>query len=382
MTTTKRPAGSIAFFGHNANDAAIRRRVSSFIKSGFDVAGYMPRRGSASSVSWPVIDLGETRDNAYIRRLLFIRRAFQVAIGHRTALKQATFFYARNLDMLILASRVRDAVRSDAPMIYECLDVHSRLTGKGLSARALRRLEKRLLSKTALVVVSSPMFVEQHFERYYPKLVQTFLLENRLVATESLPSRPKVPRCSQGPIKIGWFGNIRCRRSFDLLRKVVLEFDGSIEVHIRGYPATSVFPDLESEVANAKHIHYHGQYEAPRDLANIYGQVDITWSCDWYEAGANSVWLLPNRIYEGGYFSTPAIALDGTQTAQWLRDKGVGFFLTEPVEESVRRLFDDLLADRSKIERQRKRLLELPNEVFVEPPELPRDLFCMAKRKS
>ena len=41
------------------------------------------------------------------------------------------------------------------------------------------------------------------------------------------------------------------------------------------------------------------------------GDVHFTWAIDFYEAGANSDWLLPNRLYEGGAHGAVPIALAG-----------------------------------------------------------------------
>ena len=63
---------------------------------------------------------------------------------------------------------------------------------------------------------------------------------------------------------------------------------------------------------------FSGRYRSPEDLAGIYDNLDVVWAGDFMEAGYNSVWLLPNRIYEGGYYCTPSIAPSRTQTAAWL----------------------------------------------------------------
>jgi hypothetical protein len=36
---------------------------------------------------------------------------------------------------------------------------------------------------------------------------------------------------------------------------------------------------------------------------------------------------LPNRLYEGGYYNSPTIALSGTETGDWLMARKTGFLL-------------------------------------------------------
>ncbi|MEM6900394.1 MAG: glycosyl transferase family 1, partial [Pseudomonadota bacterium] len=110
-----------------------------------------------------------------------------------------------------------------------------------------------------------------------------------------------------------------------------------------------------------------GEFRAPEDLAEIYGSVDIVWAGDFMEAGFNSVWLLPNRLYEGGYYGVPAVAPSGTETARWIMSKDGGYEVAEPLHDNLPALIQRLLEDRCELERKREALLDLPVNVFVEP---------------
>ncbi len=362
----------IAFFGHNVNDAAIRRRVIAFQRAGHEVIGIMPHRGPSGQFEWHVIDLGETRDNAYSHRIMSILKGARIAVGHADLLLSCDLLYARNLDMLTLAVWVCRRLNLTAPLIYECLDVHHRLVGTAISARALRRVEGWLLKRCALVVISSPRFETEHFARYHTGAYRSFLVENRMIEGDAFPDRPTgpAPRPTIGtPLRIGWFGNLRCRRSLDLLLALAGRFPDDVMLYLRGYPAPGVFRDFEAELAPYPNVTFGGRYRAPQDLVEIYAAVDVVWAGDWYEAGANSVWLLPNRIYEGGYFATPAMAPSGTQTARWLSDHGGGLLLDEPVGPSLEAKVVQLLNDRTILQQHRQQLLSLPRDTFVEDPQ-------------
>jgi succinoglycan biosynthesis protein ExoL len=66
---------------------------------------------------------------------------------------------------------------------------------------------------------------------------------------------------------------------------------------------------------------------------------------DRFDAGANSDWLLPNRLYEGGAHGRIPIALEGTEVASFLRAKGIGLILPRPdaaaADEVLRPLTED-----------------------------------------
>jgi len=369
--------GTIALFGHNSNDAAVRRRAVAFRRAGYRVIGFMPHRGEKADKEWELVELGATEDNAYLKRVASIFSGARLASRSANHLRSADMIYARNLDMLALAVRARHLCKLNTPVVYECLDVHHKLTGDSRTAKVMRGLERWLLSKCAALVVSSPRFESEHFAKHYPGLYTCTLIENRLIEGDGFPPRPAPRKCDPTqPLRIGWFGNLRCSRSLGLLIDLARKFPDDVRITLRGYHAQHAIPDFEEQVRSVPNLTYEGRYEAPHDLAEIYGGVDLIWAGDWYEAGANSLWLLPNRVYEGGYFGTPALAPSGTQTAHWLATKAGGFFLDEPVAASLEATVVDLLQNRAPIDTMYANLLELPRSVFVESPETVQSLFA------
>lgn len=376
MSVTKR---HIIYFGHNAKDAAVRRRAIAMQRAGFEVTGIMPRRGSPAAVPFTWIDLGQTHDNDYLQRIQSIFSGTDHTMTHRELLQSADLFVARNLDMLATALLVRKRLGAKTPVVYECLDVHHKLAGGSIPSRLLRLLEGRMVRACDLVVVSSPRFEEEHFRRYYKGKYQHLLVENRLIEGDAFGPRPQAFRPpKRGHLTLGWFGNLRCRRSLELLKSLARQFPNSLEIVLRGYPALPVIPDLEAEIADLPNMTYHGRYRAPEELGNIYGEVDAVWAGDWYEAGFNSVWLLPNRIYEGGYFGVPALAPAGTQTAQWLHDHHNGIIVPDRVEDHLPQIVSQLLDDPSPLIERRQAIAILPRDTYVEPPTLMQEMMDLA----
>ncbi|MCH9808034.1 MAG: hypothetical protein K0U74_09895 [Alphaproteobacteria bacterium] len=362
----------IAFFGHNVADAAVRRRAVAFMRAGHQVTGYMMHRDKPLNPDWPNHDLGQSYDNAYLHRLAAIRSGAKRALLHIDELRQADLIYARNLDMLACAQLVRRKAGLNQPLVFECLDIHKRLTTPGPTSHALRRLEAYLLRSTALVVCSSPAFFRSYFERHHPGNYRPYLLENRFIEGDTFPPRPSRPSSDSMPagvLRIGWFGNLRCRRSLELMKRLAQRFPDNVSIDLRGYPAPNVFPDFENEIAPFPAIRYGGRYHAPGDLQALYSGVDIQWAGDFHEAGANSVWLLPNRLYEGSYFATPLICPAQTETARWITENGGGFVVNAPVEQSVPELVAKLLANPQALTEQVGRLLAMDRSLLVEGPE-------------
>ena len=111
--------------------------------------------------------------------------------------------------------------------------------------------------------------------------------------------------------------------------------EGAVEIVLRGRPAYDQFADFDRMVAEAPHVRFEGAYRNPEDLATIYGEVHYAWLADFFEAGMNSNWLLPCRLYEGCRHATVPIAMAGTETGRYLQARGLGLIFDEGGEKAV-----------------------------------------------
>ncbi|PKP80143.1 MAG: glycosyl transferase [Alphaproteobacteria bacterium HGW-Alphaproteobacteria-18] len=358
----------IAFFGHDAADAAVRRRARGFQDDGFQVTGFMMRRREPLAQEWENVDLGQTHDGAFLQRIRQVFRGARLAAASGAQLASADVIYARNLDMLACAFLAKRHAKLATPVIYECLDIHRLLCRKDIIGMGLRALEGALLKRSKALVVSSPAFLTEHFDRYYPGAAQAHLVENRLSGQASYGARaPAGSGQAPGHIRLGWVGNLRCHRSLDLLCQVADRFGPQVEVRLHGVPALTEIPDFEAKVAARSNMSYHGRYRSPEDLPEIYAGLDIVWSGDFMEAGLNSSWLLPNRIYEGGYYCVPPIAPSNTETARWILRNACGFILDEPLDSTLPDLIAGLLLDPAPVSAFSQTLADLPDETFIQP---------------
>ena len=57
---------------------------------------------------------------------------------------------------------------------------------------------------------------------------------------------------------------------------------------------------------------------------------------DFYEAGANSDWLLPNRLYRAAYYGAVPIALATVETGHWLRRHQAGLLVDDATPALLR----------------------------------------------
>lgn len=355
----------LIFFGHDARDPAVQRRIAALGRAGAQVRGFTMRRGGPLEAGWDNVDLGETRDAAFAHRIGALVRARPILRAHRDTLRRGDIFYARNLDMLALAHWALKMSGARAKLVYECLDVHRFMTRADPLGASMRAAERALLADTALVVVSSPAFVRAYFDVRHPGLTRTLLIENRLPWGFDYGPRPALAPVPSGPLRIGWFGNLRCRRSLALLLALADRFPERVAISLRGAPARTELPEFEQRIAGRDNVRFGGRYAWPGELAEIYGDVDLVWAGDFHDAGANSKWLLPNRLYEGGYYAAPPLAPSDSETGRWIEARGFGFTLPEPLEETLPQFVGEL--ERSALVQARAQLLAAPESDFLQP---------------
>lgn len=310
----------IGYIVHDLNDPSVARRCEMLERGGAKVVLTGFYRGSQLTKKIqrrnPLV-LGTTHDAAFLLRALntvkhavFTKRVENYLIECETIL-------ARNLEQLAIGARINGS----RPLIYECLDIHRLLVSPSIPAKLIQHLENKLLPRVDLLLTSSPGFIRNHFEKTSLDC-PTYLIENKF--SISTPPTTLCPSKEPSPVlKIGWFGMLRCQKSFSMLREIVSCSEGGIEVIIAGKPSTSELPNLAQEAGTLAGIEFTGPYDY-QDLAALYNKCHFAWAVDWFEEGLNSDWLLPNRLYESiGHGALP-IVLEETEMHQWLKERDAG----------------------------------------------------------
>jgi succinoglycan biosynthesis protein ExoL len=370
-----RPRPRVAFFGHDCTESTVIKRARAFQRAGLEVMGFTFRRRKFNRdyvPEWQDVSLGETVDRHYALRLLRLGQALPKLVRERQRLAEADFLYARNIDMCALAFFARAVARSRAPVVYEVLDVQRVFTGRGPVSFLFRLAERLILARIALLVVSSRAFIGQYFAPVQGYAWPWFLLENKILdldqatrAARPTPAHPRGPACPpHGPWVIAWLGNLRCPRSPQLLTGIARALGDRVRIHVHGFPTETGLERFLEMIAGHDNIVYAGEYRSPEDLPGIYEQAHFAWAFDYLDAGTNSAWLLPNRLYEACYFGTPALAAKGTETGRRVEELGLGWAVQEPVEQAVFELLKTL--DAETYLARRRHLLGLPSALFLD----------------
>jgi succinoglycan biosynthesis protein ExoL len=325
-----------AYLVHNLVDPAVARRLRMLTAFGGMVVpiGFRRDKTPVDAVDGiAAIDLGRTFDADFRQRIAMVLRQAVNLSDWGPRLRNCDVIIARNLEMLLLGALARRRFAPHASLVYEALDIHRFLLSESLAGKAMRRLERFLLRAVDLVIVSSPAFLREYFVPRHaleePGGIETLVVENKLLPAAPHPTvsaAPGLPSDLGPPWRVGWFGMIRCRKSLDYLGSLAKQHPGLIRLMIRGRPSHTEFADFDGQIAQTPDLSFGGAYR-PSELGALYGAVHFNWAIDFFEEGANSRWLLPNRIYEGGAFGAVPIAIEGTETARWLQRHGIGVVL-------------------------------------------------------
>lgn len=332
----------IVYMAPDLSDPAVERRRLMLEAGGATVAlsGFVRGQAALSASLAHAEILGRTQDAALAQRALAVARQLLAPFALRRRLSGQDAVIARNLEMLVLARAGAALARRRPKICYEVLDIHGVMLGDGVKSRLLRAIERLLLRRVDLLMLSSDAFDRAYFTPRQGTSVPRLLVENKVLALTGEPG-VVAPSPSSPPWRIGWFGMLRCWRSLNILGRLAAARPGLIEVDIRGRPSPAVFgDDFEAEIARRPGLTFHGPYR-PSDLAPAYGDVHFVWAVDFYEEGQNSSWLLPNRLYEGSSHGRPLIAQRDVETGRWLQAHGAGV-LFDDLDASLAAFFDDL----------------------------------------
>lgn len=367
----------VAYFGHDRTDSKVISRIEHLERLGFEVLGLTYRRLKFNrdyEPAWENVDLGVTADYAYLQRIKSLLRGALRLFRERRRLADVDFIFARNIDMALLALFGRLISGNTAPIAYEVLDVHRFFLGVRSHNRIFRILERFVLRHVDALIVSSEGYMRHYFEPVQDFKGRWFLLENKVPEgsvrqPENAPQHR--PKELGKPWVIGWCGTMRCVDSLRMLTEIARRNRDKVQIYMRGFPTEIGLETFEAKIADEPNMIYAGGYKGPEDLAEVYAEVDINWTIELWDRSydsKNSHWLLPNRLYEGGCFDIPMIALKGTETAKRVERMGAGWVLEEPLVDTASHLLETLTVEAYETRRQAMQVL--PKSTFWEIDDL------------
>lgn len=303
--------------------------------------------------------LGSIARGRYVSRLAPLLSALPRI---RAALTHIDYIYAFGPDMALIAHIA--SIGKRIPVIMEIGDIRRAQTIGGFKGHFIRFVDRWIANRCRLLVLTSDKFLSEYYKKRLGVLTKGIIIENKLersLEKFNFSNQTKQP-LKDRPLRIGYFGLLRCQWSWNVLENVAKSSQRHIEILVAGHPIDPMdLPDRVQEISNIKYL---GTYKSPDDLPKLYGQVDLVWGC--YpcpkKGDMNWRWARTNRFYESCFFQRPIIALEGSGDAVEVLKHDIGLSVKGPgVHDAVNAL---LSIDFHQISRWNINMKNLPQSVY------------------
>ena len=275
------------------------------------------------------VSLGPMRNGMSLERLrALLRTARIIRRATRELHDSDTIVIANTLELAIICWLCG---LSRLPTIYDLADIHPLQLAGGLAGRVARSLERRMIERIGLLVVSSPWFYWEYCVGRLRRHPRSVLIENKVEPGPTYDTATPALRH-----RVAWNGLLRCERSASVLIECLATMP-SLQLSLHG--------DLERlralgpELLQQRNCSFTGPYDSAA-IGGLLAQSGFVWAIDFAD-GDNSTWLLPNRLYEALSAGIPLIAVDGSATAEVVRRHGIGIVLPDCTADAFRRTMDD-----------------------------------------
>lgn len=305
--------------------------------------------------------LGNIQHGKYYKRFIpFSKALFKI----RSAINNVEMIYAFGLDMLLLGWLASRGYGKPVKLVYEVADIREILTGERLESRLCRKLERFLLQYVDMLVVTSEAYITGYYRQIQGMDDLCYkVIENKLDVNDMPLVRSPAAKLSEGSMRIGYFGVIRCQRSWEILKEVAKRGNGKVTVYVRGIPRG--LDSFEEEARSIPYIEYGGPYVSPDDLDSIYQQVNIVWACYTYQGTGtgNWRWARTNRFYESCFFKKPMFAQAGSEDGRLVDRLGIGACLNlDDIGKTADRI---LTASHKELVQWQENIEHLPTDIYL-----------------
>jgi len=227
--------------------------------------------------------------------------------------------YINYLDVL-LVSRLRFRKRN-IEFIYAVGDLASvQYGGHPLITGPVKFLEKMLMKKVSMLILSSPFFWSEYYQHIY---------RGRWALVENMPEKKIwknfLGKQDKKTCVVGYIGWIRDSRPIKCLLTAVKELrrEGyDIRVFFAGFGPDD--QEIRKTAADLDFVSFYGHYQYDKEAPDLYSRVDIIFSV--YDISVkNGKILLPNRFYECIVCGLPIIVAKETKLQNYMDQYGIGY---------------------------------------------------------
>ena len=351
----------IAFILQSASHARYWRRIEKLQKEGAtpSVLAFERNTYAGKKEEKNYTPLANIQQENYVKRLIPLLKSMGTI---RKNLNHTDVIYAFGVDTFIIAWLASRLKGKKIKFVYEVGDIRKVFMGEGLMAKTFRFLERRILNRTDLLVVTSEAFVEEYFTKIQGQnTIKYHVIENKPELTEE-KIQAKDTALEDGKITIGYFGVLRCRNSLEILKNIGKNHSEKFNIYIRGVAQGT--EDLLEEINTLDNVVVEGEYKVPEDLYAMYAKIDVNWACYPYqgEKPGNWLWAKTTRFYESCFFRTPMVTQEQSQDALFTEKYGVGIAVSlKEMDQSAEKIGE---LGPEAIKKMQARFHDLPKETI------------------
>lgn len=357
---------TILFFTTALEHTTFRKTARMLKNEGAEIkmVGFTRQNFPVSNDNISTQTFGTVHHGNYLKRLFIL---FSSAIKLRKMSRNYDVLYVFTLDTLLIA--FLSTIFKKRVIVYQIQDIRPVFFGDSLKAKIFRFLEGWLLKKVDHLVVSSIDYYSKYILKHYDYSESKLsVIENKLeYDLAKNHETTNTDLITENSVTIGYFGVLRCKKSWEILRSITEANNGKKRLYVRGKPV--VINDINEQANNCDYITYDGVYKSPDDLADIYGNVDIVWAAYPYSHEKEGNWQMARtiRFYEACAFYKPVVVQLGTPQAAEVRKHNIGMVLDMGDEESAIEKLNSISPE--KINSWKNNLRKLDRSMFIHSNE-------------
>lgn len=320
------------------------KRIEEFNDRGYNVKAYGFDRGQSVS-NKPTATTIQTI-GIFDNSLPYKKRISIYCKGIKSVLKETSknsLYYVIGYDVAIIFRLL-----SKRKFIYEVPDlVYVDIKNK-IVRNLCSRIDRYLIKHSFISAFRSEGFIKYLFGDNKPDNVMA--ITNRL--NKNILNLEQVAKQEFDPnvLKIGFVGYIRYNAIYNFAKVLCTNFP-QYEFHFFGTFSIDRDEKLFEQLKEYPNCKFHGAFNSPLDLPQIYSSIDLVLSTYDVES-VNVLYAEPNKIYEAIYFRTPIIVSSGTFLAEKVNRLNIGFDVDAMDESSiialVNKINNELLSDKKK----------------------------------
>lgn len=307
----------IVFILNNITITRCLKRVSEFIDNGYDVEVYgFEKEGGeryASPANYHIEVIGTFSDKQpYFARLKVYYESLKSLLKKFKNQDVVFYYFFFNIAFAARLSCRRSFIYEESDMPYTNL-------GNKMLRWFLGVVDKRIIQKSLLTVMTSEGFIDYHFGEERPNNI--VVVPNRVnPSLMTLPYQRKEHNVNH--LSFAFVGGFRYTSVLNFAT-VVAESFPQHEFHVYGIVIENS-DALDSLCKKYQNVRFHGKFKNPDDLPSIYEKIDLVLAT--YDATSiNAQYAEPNKMYESIFFRTPIIVSSNTFLEKKVNKLGIGY---------------------------------------------------------